>query len=179
MARIKLTLVGLYRFKPDLFDGLQLPAGMSAAQLLPELLEQAGDFGLLYPDGDFMKTMISVWSTNELPIWTKLYETTLIEYNPIDNYDRTETIQRHAESSGEGQSIVSGTAFNSLTPREGNRSDNTSGSSGDEEVTTRAHGNIGVTTTQQMIQSEREVVQFNVYHHIVRSFIDRFCIELY
>ena len=40
-------------------------------------------------------------------------------------------------------------------------------------------GNIGVTTTQQMIKEEREVDQFNMYDYIVRSFKERFCIMVY
>ena len=40
-------------------------------------------------------------------------------------------------------------------------------------------GNIGITTTQQMIKEEREVSEFNMYDYIVRSFKERFCIMVY
>lgn len=40
-------------------------------------------------------------------------------------------------------------------------------------------GNIGITTTQQMIREEREVVQFNVMQYIIDSFKRRFCILIY
>lgn len=40
-------------------------------------------------------------------------------------------------------------------------------------------GNIGVTTTQQMIEQERNISEFNIYDYIVRSFKRRFCIMLY
>lgn len=43
----------------------------------------------------------------------------------------------------------------------------------------RAYGNIGVTTTQQMIQQEREIVQFNIYDFIVDDFRREFCILVY
>lgn len=45
--------------------------------------------------------------------------------------------------------------------------------------TGRAFGNIGVTTTQQMIESEREVSKFNIYDYITGDFINRFCLEVY
>lgn len=45
--------------------------------------------------------------------------------------------------------------------------------------TVRAHGNIGVTTTQQMIEAEREVVKFNLMDYIINSFKCKFCILLY
>ena len=40
-------------------------------------------------------------------------------------------------------------------------------------------GNIGVTTTQQMIKEQREVVQFSTERYIIDSFIDRFCLLVY
>lgn len=43
----------------------------------------------------------------------------------------------------------------------------------------RETGNIGVTTTQQMIKEEREVDQFNIYDYIVQSFKRRFCLLVY
>lgn len=50
----------------------------------------------------------------------------------------------------------------------------------DAGTTTRTErGNIGITTTQQMIKEEREVSEFNIYDYIVRSFKERFCIMVY
>ena len=40
-------------------------------------------------------------------------------------------------------------------------------------------GNIGVTTTQQMIEEERRVVKFNMMDYIIESFIKRFCLLVY
>ena len=42
-----------------------------------------------------------------------------------------------------------------------------------------AHGNIGVTTTQQMIQQQREIDLFNLYDIIIEEFKMRFCILVY
>lgn len=43
----------------------------------------------------------------------------------------------------------------------------------------RAYGNIGVTTTQQMIEAQREVVLFNMIDTIVNDFKKRFCLMVY
>lgn len=43
----------------------------------------------------------------------------------------------------------------------------------------RAYGNIGVTTTQQMIEQEREVDKFNIYDYIVNDFKQNFCVMSY
>lgn len=45
--------------------------------------------------------------------------------------------------------------------------------------TGRAFGNIGVTTTQQMIEAERNVVKFNIIDYIVEDFKKRFCLLIY
>lgn len=53
----------------------------------------------------------------------------------------------------------------------------------DENVThtytERTHGNIGVTTSQQVIQSERDLVRYDFYMEIVNSFKKEFCLLVY
>lgn len=43
----------------------------------------------------------------------------------------------------------------------------------------RLHGNIGVTTSQQMLQSELDIVKWNVIEHITDMFLQEFCIMVY
>lgn len=43
----------------------------------------------------------------------------------------------------------------------------------------RAHGNIGVTTTQEMIRQQREIENYNLYDIIINDFKMRFCILVY
>lgn len=45
--------------------------------------------------------------------------------------------------------------------------------------TSYMYGNIGVTTTQQMIESERKVVQFSVIEFIADDFKNEFCLSVY
>lgn len=49
----------------------------------------------------------------------------------------------------------------------------------DGEHELHAHGNIGVTTTQQLINEQREVDKFNLYDIITNEFKMRFCILVY
>lgn len=46
-------------------------------------------------------------------------------------------------------------------------------------VTIKEQGNIGVTSTQELIERQREVVQFNVYDYIIADFRKRFCLMVY
>lgn len=88
-----------------------------------------------------------------------------------------------------------------LTPAENTTSDTTVSRSGKDETyhgyggTSRnrrdddgdidhtrkihAYGNIGVTTTQQMLEAERKTVMFNLTREIARSFMNRFCIMVW
>lgn len=54
-----------------------------------------------------------------------------------------------------------------------NTSDNTS------DVSIRRTGNIGVTTTQQMIAQERDIAEFSIINYITQSFKERFCLLIY
>lgn len=45
--------------------------------------------------------------------------------------------------------------------------------------TGRAHGNIGVTTSQQMLEAELTIAQWNIYEHITDMFLAEFCIPVY
>lgn len=45
--------------------------------------------------------------------------------------------------------------------------------------TSRMHGNIGVTTTQQMIREERDIVRFDMIETIVRDWINEFCLYVW
>lgn len=58
-------------------------------------------------------------------------------------------------------------------------------SSGTENTTdtfthsNRTHGNIGVTTSQQMIQSERDLVRYSLIEEITEDYRDAFCLDVY
>lgn len=56
----------------------------------------------------------------------------------------------------------------------------TNGSSdGNSTHTGRTHGNIGVTTSQQMLQSELDIARFNIYQQICDLFIDELLLAVY
>ena len=45
--------------------------------------------------------------------------------------------------------------------------------------TGRLHGNIGVTTSQQMLEAELDVAKWNIYEHITDIFLEEFIIPIY
>lgn len=273
--RATLTTMGLYEYDPSIFDNLLVPQGVDGPTLINQILYETSDLELILPDPHYYKTYMEAWAKRRLPVWTKLWETTQYEYDPIANYDRketwteletrdlaasdtttrdttdtktgtrkgtnsdqetrnlTESDTQESTSTGRTTNTQDTTSTNSkrafdsatLTPIDETttNTDDSSTSNGTIDQTGSTHntgtvdvdhtinesttdtvkgtgtikvngtdtgtvehryegttkGNIGVTTTQQMIQSEREIVQFDIYRYIVNDYISAFCMEVY
>ena len=73
----------------------------------------------------------------------------------------------------------SNTRTDNLTESNSNtRTDNLSEKTNSNRIG-RAHGNIGVTTSQQMLQSELDIAKWNIYEQITDLFLSEFCIMVY
>ena len=186
MSKYKITLVGLYTYSSALFDQMELPAvdetkeyNINREQLISTILEQGGDFPVLYPNFDFMRYMIGVWSKNCAYVFDKLLDTLNAEYNPMENYDRTSTVIRQGTNTGSGTSIGAQTSFNSDSFKDTDKSSTQNSGTVNETVTDNTHGNIGVRSGQELIEQSRNVAMFNLYDVIAKDFISRFCIEIY
>lgn len=109
MNKATLSVLGLYNYRPDIFDTLQLPEIVDRDVLLPELLAQCAELESLYTDPDTLKSLIGPWSRRRLWSWSKLADTLTLEYNPIWNVDgtETETITRSLDASGTEKSSAS------------------------------------------------------------------------
>lgn len=225
------SLLGLKRLNDGILGELVVPDGVDVELVKDNLLAETAELEVIYPDAIFMQAMIGRWSAKELPIWDRLYKTTLLEYNPIENYDRMEEWTEaedtkkntEADATGTSRTDTDGTstrqsntdgvindqkyvsAYNEIefTPTErDNNTQNEKNESEQKDVGTvsvktsaenttdetgnrnllrkgRAHGNIGVTTSQQMIEAERDVALYNIIDVIISSFKNRFCLQVY
>lgn len=264
-------IAALYVWDNNIFQGFHPPAGVDRQGCIDAILYKYGDAPLIRSQPDFLTYYIGAWSSKNAGVWQKLYETTTLEYNPIHNYDRTETYTEKregtntldrqyqdgtvrggkedntldSESNGTAEDtgsnisntttnrtgdtesdtvnqvsaenseswlndtkstgtenttikdIVDGTVDSTATGKTSNTvnesrnrswddSENRTGTSGDNGSyndtithTLTANGNIGVTTTQDMIKAQREIVQFTMEDFIARSFYEEFCIEIW
>lgn len=82
-------------------------------------------------------------------------------------------INNQSETADTGSISNNGTDSGTVT-NTGNDSSNT-----DNTHKGRIHGNIGVTTSQQMIESELKIARFNLIKQISDVFIKEFCIMVY
>lgn len=117
-------------------------------------------------------------------------ETVVTSHDGVDthetSYDTTKTTQDNLTEHGDDTVRE----FDETVTDAGNRSQTTTGTDNrtqtgtdtgtvDTTYTNTEQGNIGVTTTQQMIEAERELVRFNIYDVIIESFKQRFCLLIY
>lgn len=194
-----LSVMGLYQFDDSVFDVMAIPAGIKKDALIAAILTECAELEILLPDPDIFKTSLSYWSVSQLPIWQKLYETTQLKYDPLWNKDATITETRKLDvTDKETRNLATGASttatgsvagYNSTTLRTqeqqvvsgsgtdtGTRSNVTDH---DETITRRETGNIGITSSQELLKQERDVVQFDIYRYIVQSFKNMYCLGVY
>ena len=98
-----------------------------------------------------------------MPRFNQLYKTTLFKYNPIENYNMEESGTDTREGNAETLSKYLETPQNGVDDLlKGkyltNANHGTDKTTGTDKHTFTRHGNIGVTTTQQMIEQERKII---------------------
>ena len=85
----------------------------------------------------------------------------------------------NSSNSSETNTTANNTRTDNLSESNSNtRTDNLSEKTNSDRKG-RAHGNIGVTTSQQMLQSELDIAKWNIYDQITDLFLSEFCIMVY
>lgn len=84
----KLTIAGFHNFSDGaLWDNLSLPEGISKELFINEVLRQASEFPLLYPDLDFMKYQIGEFSKKWYHNFERWYAAYTEQYEALYNVD--------------------------------------------------------------------------------------------
>ena len=207
MASAKMTLIGMNIFfenmQDDLFKNLSLPEGLTKTTLTDNILLRGGEFEVLYANPSAMQSLIGIWSSRMQDTFKRWVDALAIDYAPLENYDRNEFWHDHTEGTGSSDSAGSVSTTTSdtseLTKSAYNESEyspyektTNSGSLGsnttdgtdtemenDFEHRGRIHGNIGVTTSQQMLEAELNLGYWNVYEKITELFLQEFTIPVY
>lgn len=167
-----MSLLGLYNWDNTILDGLIVPPNVDKKTVINNLLRECAELEIIYPQPEALKFFVGEWAKERITVWTKLESTLHYDYNPISNYDRHE----EWTDAGSGTSEAMTAGYNSAgadVPEAKSSASSSSTRSG------RSYGNIGVTTTQQMIEEERRISDFDIDHVIIREFKKTFCILIY
>lgn len=105
----KLTLIGLHEYSEGaIWDDLELPEGIDKDILVNEILRQNGEFCTIYPDEDFLKLQIQIWSKKWKPNFTKWVDVLNKEYEALWNVDVHDSFRE--EGTNEENSAKEGSA---------------------------------------------------------------------
>lgn len=176
--------------------------------VVDDILFRHGDAPLAYPDPAIMKYYIGVWSRRMGPLWLRYYTAINIDYEPLENYNRIEnreevredengntrtlntqtaeagTVTTENKVSAENESVYQPDTQTVETPATTSSDTGTirdAGTyTGSTETESRIHGNIGVTTSQQMLQSELDLVpRLDIVRYISDNYAAEFCLGVY
>ena len=115
--------------------------------------------------------------------WKRLYDAYVTkQYDPIENYSSTE--EEHYQTKVENETETNGDAygFGSDDASPLSKSTMKSTTSSDPENNTRTltrRGNIGVTTSQQMLQSEIDLRKWDYYDNLFRDIDSVLALDIY
>lgn len=196
MLQPRMTLYGMYQYDPTLFDGVILPEGMDKTLMINQIIRQSGDLFPYYQVPPQVKTAITEWFTRRKDNFAKLWQGFTAEYNPIENYDRqedstetpniTHTLSNSGQDASTNEADVQGYNGTDYVPNSRTKSSGTSSTngtdteSGTRTYTSRIHGNIGVTTSAQMLEGELNLRRsLDIYALIAEEFENDNLIQVY
>lgn len=143
-----LSIRGLYMADNTLFSEMSICSDMTLDDkqtIIDNILMEYAELEVIYPDPVFMKHAIGAWSWKEVPTWDRIYEASMAEYNPIENYNRTEVSSETGHGSHSEQS--SGSETHSGTDTETNSgTDNIIHSGTDRSTTANTNTHTGYIT---------------------------------
>ena len=142
---------------------------------------------------------VEIWRTllyKYNPIWNKdgeVQEQRDITFKRAGNTTDTGTVGRSGSSSGSAENQVTGFDTNAYSP---NKKDITSGSASETTTNNLAghsyedgeshdtfgrweRGNIGVTSSQQLIEEQRKLASFSFYDFLTDAFKNQFCVMVW
>ena len=195
------TLYGYELFRVNsgrsLFENIELPSfddmeNIDKSLLTDTIIDKSEEFPCTYDNIDYLQWKIEMWFKKYKYTFNKWWYAIHFDYEPLYNFDRYE--ESHDEStsvsSSSGTSEATSESFvntypsNEYNPNGKGTSDGETTTTGTGSVeadhTGHLYGNIGVTTSQQMLQSEIDLFKnFNFYDVVADMFVQEFCCMVY
>lgn len=193
----------MLNWNPQILDNLHIPETLQDKKesICINIIDECGELPLTVTNPKQFAILLDKWSLIQNDKWTRMQKAMNLEYDPIENYNRSEYYKdtrtpnltnTHTDKNANANTNTSEdfkNGYNSSSQVLAGKTVSTSGtniettdkSTGTDVLEHRAnmHGNIGVTTSQQMLQSELEVSKNLIAEVIVDDFKNKFCIVCY
>lgn len=186
----------LLDYDNTIFDNMVLPDDVELADVADHIIMKYGDAPLFSPDPSVVKYYIGRWSARRLPLWERYKAAIEADYDPIENYNRIEDTTHtttpavkyttETEPGSTVERFISADNSSTYVP------DNKETGSGKDTVTqsttgydtfgidSTIHGNIGVTTSQQMLTSELDLIpRLDLIDYIADDWHSEFNLMIY
>lgn len=187
----------------EFFDEMDIDDRLDREVLVAEIMRQCGALTPIYNTTDSFEYFTKAFFKREKDTIKKMIDTTQLEYNPLENFERKEKL-KHVANENTATDETNINQSNSTTTEEEKTSaynedlyqpiNQTTGSnetSGKEirdydrkrDFTSNddnsATGINGLTTRQDLILKERKVVDFNIYKWIVEKYECEYFLAVY
>lgn len=177
-----------------LFDDIKLYDKIDRDILIQQIIYHNWELEPMITDYFLLKSMIHNFFDMKYNDYARIYEALMSDYNPIHNYDRYEDFNEkrlnkrkdsfNGHENNVSENTVSAYNSDSYQPSDKNseniKTDDIRQIEDDDSYTTNNHlyGNIGVTTSQQMLESEINLrLEKNLYRLIAIDFRKEFMLS--
>lgn len=189
------NIVQLYGYD-FIFNDMIIDSRLNKETVINSIMDYNAEFIPQYPEGCLLQKKIKTWSERIESGVSKMLDALLSDYNPIENAKRVETThevsssnrdnteKRNRNESYDNTSTDSVSAYDETgyTPRSQTEDENNgeitennslkSDENGTRDIEHSLHGSIGVITTQDMIEKELKLREFNIYKWIAQDFFN-------
>lgn len=131
---------------------------------------------------DTLEQLTKIILTNYKDNWLKVYDAYTTDYEPLENYRMVENEKVKSKVTNTVGTSADTYGFNSVDSvptSKVNTTSTTEGSKDDNDRDLTRSGNIGVTTSQQMLESELSLRKFEFYHVLMNDIDKILCLKKY
>lgn len=178
---ITISVLGMYEFNNALFDKFQVPEQIVKQDVVDSIILECAELPLVYTNWDILQGAIGLLSKRRLHAWERMATALFEDYNPLHNFDRYEdsTDDENIASTGRADSVNTVNGYNGDAEHDRQKTEGKSETKRGNKHNAHLYGNIGVTTSAQMLDGELEIRKQDLISIIVREFKENFCIMVY
>ena len=151
LYKSKPTLYEMVAADPTLLESINLPTAIHDTYFNTRLLLECGPLEVIFDTPAALKAVLNSWSKTRQPAWTRIAAALTDSYNPIHNYDRTDTESITITTTGSVTAEGTGTTTGTVS---GTTTDSSTGSVTDSGTSTTSNSQATGTTVEGTVTAE-------------------------